>query len=126
MDHLSADLDPARGQLLIEQARLLAEVLQHRERLAQAAEDSPQATSGGSQAAALSAEEDACLAMLNRAESELAEVQAALKRLDDGSWGTCTLCGEKVAPQRLQAVPSAALCLECQQDLERRHSRPGN
>jgi DnaK suppressor protein len=41
------------------------------------------------------------------------EVQRALARLEAGSYGTCTGCGEQIAEQRLQALPAAALCIGC-------------
>lgn len=46
------------------------------------------------------------------AERMLDEVQAALGRLDEGTYGTCTACGRRIPDARLQAVPWAALCLD--------------
>ena len=40
-------------------------------------------------------------------------VQAALARLDDGTYGMCTVCGKPIAPERLEAVPWAATCVGC-------------
>ena len=42
----------------------------------------------------------------------LAEVNAALARLDDGTYGTCTACGRRIPDERLEAVPWASLCLD--------------
>jgi RNA polymerase-binding transcription factor DksA len=42
----------------------------------------------------------------------LAEVNAALARLDDGTYGICTACGRKIPDERLEAVPWASLCLD--------------
>ena len=41
------------------------------------------------------------------------EVEQALARLDAGSYGVCTGCGEDIAPERLEALPAAALCFDC-------------
>lgn len=41
------------------------------------------------------------------------EVERALARLEAGSYGTCTGCGEQIAEQRLQALPATALCIKC-------------
>jgi len=41
------------------------------------------------------------------------QVQAAIRRIDDGTFGQCTECGGKIADERLQAIPYAALCVEC-------------
>jgi DnaK suppressor protein len=73
----------------------------------------------GSQAAAASQvfEQQRDLALRGRAERALAEVEAALERLDDGSYGTCTNCGRPVPPERLEALPWAAHCIDCQRQL---------
>jgi DnaK suppressor protein len=41
-----------------------------------------------------------------------AEIDAALARIDEGTYGTCTVCGEIIAPERLAAVPYATLCVD--------------
>jgi len=52
--------------------------------------------------------------------AELAEVNAALKRLDDGVYGDCADCGETVPLQRLLVQPAAARCAVCQASAEAR------
>src|SRR6266550_4700337 len=70
----------------------------------------------GSQAAAASQvfEQQRDLALRDRARQQLAEVEAALTRLEQGTFGRCTRCGKDIAPERLEALPWAALCIECQ------------
>jgi DnaK suppressor protein len=46
------------------------------------------------------------------AEHLLDKVEAALQRLDDGTYGTCGVCGRKIPDERLHAVPYATLCLD--------------
>ena len=46
------------------------------------------------------------------------EVEAALGRVRDGTFGICRHCEEEIAPKRLQAIPSAAFCLSCQEKAE--------
>jgi RNA polymerase-binding protein DksA len=43
----------------------------------------------------------------------LAQIVAAVRRLDAGSYGECTSCGTKISPARLAAVPWAELCIGC-------------
>jgi RNA polymerase-binding transcription factor len=43
----------------------------------------------------------------------LAAIDAALKRIDDGTYGTCTSCGKEIPEARLEASPWASLCIEC-------------
>ncbi|MEE9295048.1 MAG: TraR/DksA family transcriptional regulator [Phycisphaerae bacterium] len=44
---------------------------------------------------------------------EIQQIRAALVRLDKGTYGTCTRCGQPVGERRLQAIPHAALCITC-------------
>jgi RNA polymerase-binding protein DksA len=54
------------------------------------------------------------------AEHMLADIDAALQRLDDGSFGRCTNCDKEIAPARLEARPWATLCIDCQRSREGR------
>jgi DnaK suppressor protein len=46
------------------------------------------------------------------AEHLLEKVEGALQRIDEGTYGTCAVCGRKIPDERLQAVPYATLCLD--------------
>lgn len=48
------------------------------------------------------------------ARARLTEIEGALARLRDGSFGVCTRCSRPVGPDRIRAKPSAELCLACQ------------
>ena len=52
-------------------------------------------------------------------EHVLAAIDAALKRIDEGTYGICTNCGRQIAEERLEALPWATLCIDCQRDRER-------
>jgi DnaK suppressor protein len=52
-------------------------------------------------------------ALLTRARTQLTEVDAALGRLDAGSYGRCARCGQPIAPARLAARPTATTCVSC-------------
>lgn len=47
-------------------------------------------------------------------------IESALERLAEGQYGVCLECDGKIAPKRLQAVPWAILCRECQEKTESR------
>lgn len=57
------------------------------------------------------------LALRQNAEQVLAQVETALARFDDGSYGTCEQCGTEIDPARLKALPYVTYCLRCQQRL---------
>jgi DnaK suppressor protein len=57
---------------------------------------------------------------LDRQAALLGQVTAALERIAGGQYGVCLACRKPISPKRLAALPWAALCLECQQDVESR------
>ena len=59
------------------------------------------------------------LSILEQVEAELADVEHALRRLDEGTYGTCEIDGKPIPDERLEAVPAARLCLEHQAEAER-------
>ena len=59
------------------------------------------------------------LSILEQVEAELADVEHALRRLDEGSYGTCEVCGKVIPDERLEAMPATRLCLEHQAQAER-------
>ncbi len=54
-----------------------------------------------------------------REKSHLAKLELALKKIDDGSFGICSECGEPIAKKRLEARPETQLCIRCKEDQER-------
>ena len=62
---------------------------------------------------------EADLSILERVEAELSDVEHALRRLDDGTYGTCEACGKPIDEARLEAQPAARFCLEDQALAER-------
>lgn len=59
------------------------------------------------------------LSILERIEGELADIEHALRRLDDDTYGTCEACGQAIDEARLEAMPATRLCLEHQASAER-------
>ena len=53
-------------------------------------------------------------------EHVLADIDAALTRIEDGTYGVCTDKGEQIPLERLEARPWATLCIDCQRERERR------
>lgn len=59
------------------------------------------------------------LSILDEVEAELADVDHALRRLDEGTYGTCEACGKPIPDERLEAMPAARFCVEDQATAER-------
>lgn len=53
-----------------------------------------------------------------RESAEIAAIDAALKRIEDGTYGICIDCGKDIAPARLKAAPESERCIDCQSRLE--------
>jgi DnaK suppressor protein len=51
--------------------------------------------------------------------AEMAEITGALKRIEDGTYGVCTDCGNAIALARLRVLPTARHCIRCQEALEK-------
>jgi RNA polymerase-binding transcription factor DksA len=56
--------------------------------------------------------------ILEQVEAELADVDRALRRLDDGTYGTCEACGHAISDERLEAMPAARFCISHQAEAE--------
>jgi RNA polymerase-binding protein DksA len=59
------------------------------------------------------------VAMVIRESRELQDVEAALARIAEGSYGVCAGCGDDIGRARLKAYPTARRCLHCQEKNER-------
>jgi DnaK suppressor protein len=105
---VTPELEPVRDVLLAERSRLLEEIGE--------AIVAPGQMTYGSQAAAASQvfAQQRDLALRDRSDQQLVLVDEALARLDAGTFGTCVRCGLPIAPERLEALPWAARCIECQ------------
>jgi len=57
--------------------------------------------------------------------SEVQNIDRALERIDEGSYGECNECGVPIAEARLRALPFAELCVKCQQAYERHLKQAG-
>jgi DnaK suppressor protein len=68
---------------------------------------------------------DLAMRILERSSSRLREVQAALSRIDAGTFGVCIDCEEDISAKRLAAVPWASYCIVCQETADREQEAPG-
>jgi DnaK suppressor protein len=66
---------------------------------------------------------DEMVALDERSRQQVQEIQAALARIEDGTYGDCARCGMPIHPQRLETLPTARHCVRCQEQLETSRSR---
>ena len=67
--------------------------------------------------ATLAVERSQTVNLLDAAREHVAEISAALARLDDGTYGVCERCGKAIAKARLEARPIARLCIDCASEI---------
>ena len=65
-------------------------------------------------------EQEKDLALKGNLEERIRDVERALGRLADGTYGICENCGRPINPERLEALPSARLCIDCKAQADRR------
>lgn len=63
-------------------------------------------------------EQEFTLSLIENGEEEMREIDAALERIGDGTFGTCMSCGRKISKARLKAIAFARLCIECKKKEE--------
>jgi RNA polymerase-binding transcription factor len=93
----------------------LAQVLRNREGIA--IEKTPDALDE----VQLAGERELAIRNLDRESNLLRNVKAALRRIEDGTYGICVHCEEEISPKRLNAVPWTPYCIQCQEQADRNH-----
>ena len=66
-------------------------------------------------------DQELTLSLLGGEEDTLDQIDGALKRIEDGSFGQCEECGRKIPQSRLEAIPYAAECVRCASQQEVGH-----
>jgi RNA polymerase-binding transcription factor len=121
---MSIDTQRFRTELLEERERVQAAIANLRESHPGSLDDEVEEISAGSDnhigdsaTATLGREIDYTLG--ENSEQVLAEINTALKRIEEGTYGTCAMCGKAIAPERLEAYPWASLCIDDKRKVER-------
>lgn len=70
---------------------------------------------GFADAAQTTSERAQVLSIVDGLRQRLEDIDSALDRVEKGTYGRCVRCGNEISPERLEAVPTAALCIRCKQ-----------
>jgi DnaK suppressor protein len=108
--------EQARDRLRSDQqatARRLAALEREHSGIVEAAGQSNADDEHDPEGATIAFERQHLIALIGQAREHLAEVEAAFRRLDDGSYGSCSRCGQPIGAPRLTARPTAATCIGC-------------
>jgi len=68
-------------------------------------------------------EREKTLALVHSLERKLDSLDRAIHLAQNGTYGICEQCGERIDPARLEILPQATLCLRCQRQFEQRNRR---
>ena len=122
-----AQLKQFRQLLITERAKLASEI----KSIAEDALKSPREASGDLSAytihmadmAADTYERELSMNIVSSEQELLYQIDDALKRIDDGSYGVCIQCNKPITMSRLKAVPYASMCVACQRTKEQKNKR---
>jgi RNA polymerase-binding transcription factor DksA len=109
-------VDGARELLEVERQRALrrlAALTGDFDEVVAASRDSNADDEHDPEGATIAFERSQVAALVLQVRGHLAEVEAAVQRLDRGTYGTCEGCGQPIAPARLEARPASRTCIEC-------------
>jgi DnaK suppressor protein len=119
---VAVDLDQARERLMEERARVSSEIEDIQQDLGRSLEDAVDEDGNDSHLADSATEtldREMEQSLEDNAERLLSEIDAALERLAEGTYGRCIRCGNPIDDQRLEALPHATKCIECKRLEER-------
>ena len=116
MAEASLDLDSARQSLVAHLSRVEHE-LSELEKTRESAREGKDETSGYGNAVGEAATETSAkerdMALIGNLQHVRQQVESALRRIEDGSYGTCETCGQPIPRERLEALPFAGQCVAC-------------
>jgi DnaK suppressor protein len=104
-ERLEADKAALERQLVEHGASIVGEGLEVQVSVDEGFADSAQAT----------AERSELLAIVDGLRNQYADLVHALERIEQGTYGKCERCGKEIPPERLEALPTARLCMACKQ-----------
>jgi RNA polymerase-binding transcription factor len=118
----SLDLDAFRQRLTDERARVAEErqrLLEDTSRSMEDSSDDDGVDSHLADSATETLDRELELTLEDNAGHMLASIDAALARIDEGTYGQCENCGRQISGERLEALPYATKCIECKRLEER-------
>ena len=106
-------------ELLLDERRRVTEAIEylHAENAGSMDEEIPE--TGMADTATVTVDRELDYSLEENSAHVLREIEAALGRIDNGTFGTCTRCGKPIGEERLEAMPYVTLCIECKRLEER-------
>ncbi|WP_435173159.1 TraR/DksA family transcriptional regulator [Actinacidiphila sp. bgisy145] len=114
------EIEEARAELLAEVERLRTEIASSEAAVAGLLRDSGDGAGDEADTGSKNITRESELALAANTREMLTQADHALRRLDEGTYGLCEVCGKPIGKARMQAFPRATLCLDDKQRQERR------
>ncbi|OYN88324.1 TraR/DksA family transcriptional regulator [Parenemella sanctibonifatiensis] len=115
-----AELDEVRAELERDVADLEERLQANEEALKSLLEDGTAGVGDAADIGSSAFEREQEISLVANARETLEQSRAALRMIDEGTYGTCENCGGPIAKARLQVFPRATMCVTCKKRLERR------
>jgi DnaK suppressor protein len=120
---MAVDTDHFRQKLLEERQRVSDAIAYLHEENPGSISDETQETGGIdnhlADTATVTVDREIDYTLEENSEHVLTEIDEALQRINDGTFGTCTNCGKEIETERLEYLPYATLCIDCKRLQER-------
>jgi DnaK suppressor protein len=116
------DLEALKQALVDERERLSEEIAGLDADLSESLEDSSEESPYDqhmAETAGVTLDREIDLTLEENARTRIGQIDRALRKLDNGSFGTCDKCGQPIGEERLKVAPFAALCIDCKRLEER-------
>jgi DnaK suppressor protein len=119
---VAVDVDRFREVLREERQRVVDAIdYLHKENPGSIEEETEDETSTNiAEAATATLDREIDYTLEENSEHVLAEIEGALKRIEEGTYGVCVNCGKPIAEERLTAIPWATYCIDCKRLVEGR------
>lgn len=108
-------LDEARARLEAELEAVDRQLVDHGVEVEGDENVSVEAHEGFADSAQVTAERSQQITMVEQLRVRRADIEQALVKIDEGTYGKCESCGKEIPAERLEAVPAATLCVDCKQ-----------
>ena len=116
------DREALQRRLLEERERLQREITELDAELSESLEDSSEESPYDqhmAETAAVTLDREIDLTLEENARATIAQIDRALLKIENGTYGRCDKCGKEIGPERLSVAPFASLCIDCKRLEER-------